>query len=183
MRSLFLSLSDDVPMTQISTIERVMYAPRPLADYCPDPAPESCMLWHAVREKPDEDVRAACWNLIWLASPAIDRALQLDRRPGSHWQTVVPDVGLSVLVPIWPELHHAVLCRPEVFKAWLQQESRSILTLVAETLIDTVHRRLDETIARMGGIASARGHARRVSGNVTFVDFRAVRALNGVTTP
>ncbi|MCP2871620.1 hypothetical protein, partial [Salmonella enterica] len=77
---------------------------------------------------------------------------------------------------------HAVLCRPEVFKAWLQRESRSILALVAETLIDTVHRRLDEAIARMGGIASVRGHALRVSGNITFVDFRAVRALNRVTT-
>lgn len=82
-----------------------------------------------------------------------------------------------------PELRHAVLCRPEVFKAWLQQESRSILALVADTLIDTVHRRLDEAVARMGGSASARGHALRVSGNVTFVDFRAVQALNGVTTP
>lgn len=165
-------------MRQPSLTTRVRYSPRPFTDYCPSPEPQSSMLWHAVTgDKADEDLQAARWNLIWLCSPELDQALALPRRAGPHWKAVVANVHLSVLAPIWPELRHAVLCQPAVFRAWLHRErEREHLFLInIDPVIEVIDRRLEDAIQRLGGAASTRVPPTRVRGNVTFVDFRAAR--------
>lgn len=166
-------------MTQTSLPTRVRYAPRPFTDYCPSPGPQTSVLWHAVTgDQADEDIQAARWNLIWLCSPGLDRALSLPRAAGPHWKPVMPDVHLSVLAPVWPELRHAVLCQPAVFRAWLQRERRREHLFLAgsDGLIDVIDQRLNEAIERLGGAAAPHLPKTRVRGNVTFVDFRATRA-------
>lgn len=157
---------------------RVRYAPCPFTDYCPSPKPQTSMLWHAVTgDQADEDLQAARWNLIWLCSPELDHALALPRKAGPHWKAVVANVQLSVLAPIWPELRHAVLCGPAVFRAWLARQRDDWMLSASDRLMRVVFDRLDETIARLGGPQRPDVSARalRVRGNVTFVDFRATR--------
>lgn len=163
-------------MTQPSPpITRVLYAPRPFTDYCPSTAPDSCVLWYAVQGKTDDDIGAACWNLIWLSTPDLDRLLTIDRRPGPHWKAVTPNVQLSALVQTWSELRHTVLCDPSVFKAWLMRHRDDWMFAAAEELLPIVFERLDEAIARCGG-ADLPGHARMVKrrDNVAYVDFAEV---------
>ncbi|WP_232417850.1 hypothetical protein [Methyloversatilis thermotolerans] len=155
--------------------ERAMYVPHPFTDYCPSPMPDGSMLWHAVTgDGADADLRAARWNLIWLSSPALEHALTLPRAGGPHWKAVVPNLHLSVLAPIRPELRHAVLCEPSVFRAWLARQRGDCMLNANDAVMPMVLARLDETIARLATRRMPEPSANNRC-NVTFVDFRAAR--------
>jgi hypothetical protein len=160
--------------------DRVRYAPHPFSAYCLAYQPERHALWHAVNSNPDADLTAARWNLVWLATPALDRLPALSGQPGPAWQTVQPNVALSALVPVWSELRHAVLCEPAVFRTWLMRQRGDWLLSHCESLLPVVFRRLDEAIARRGGMdamgAPAHVRSEKVQGNVICIDFGAGRS-------
>lgn len=158
-------------------LDHVRYSPHPFSAYCLAHQPERHTLWHAVKGNLDNDLAAARWNLIWLATPALDRLPVLAGQPGPIWQTVRPNVQLSALVPIWSELRHAVLCEPAVFRTWLMRQRGDWLLSGCEPLLTLVFRRLDEAIARRGK-ASVPSPVRseKVRGNVIAIDFGAGRS-------
>jgi len=156
---------------------RSLYAPRPFADYCPADRPERVSHWHSISDGLDNDFGAARWNLLWLASPDLDRALDLPRRYGPAWKTLETHLDLAVLVHSWPELRHACLCEPSVFKVWLERNAGHLLMGAADDVMPTVMQRLNDTVTRFGGSAPAApavpSRIDRIAGNVVFVRFAA----------
>ncbi len=161
-------------------LDRVRYAPHPFSAYCFAYQPERHALWHAVNSNPDADLTAARWNLIWLATPTLDRLPALAGQPGPVWQTERPNVQLSALTPVWAEMRHAVLCEPAVFRTWLMRQRGDWMLNHCELLLPLVFRRLDEAIARrsemnaMGAPANVRSE--KAQGNVIRIDVVAGRS-------
>lgn len=156
---------------------RTLYAPRPFADYCPADRPELVSHWHTITDGVGNDFGAARWNLLWLASPDLDRALDLPRPYGPAWKTLKTRLNLAVLVHSWPELRHACLCEPSVFKVWLERNAGHLLLGNTDDVMPTVMQRLNDAIARFGADSKAAPAAPsridRVAGNVVFVRFTA----------
>ena len=161
-------------------LDRVRYAPQSFSAYCFAYQPERHALWHAVNSSPDADLTAARWNLIWLATPTLDRLPALAGQPGPVWQTVRPNLQLSALAPVWAEMRHAVLCEPAVFRTWLMRQRGDWMLNHCELLLPLVFRRLDEAIARRGEMnamnAPANVRSEKAQSNVICIDFIARRS-------
>lgn len=168
-----------------SPATRSLYAPRPFADYCPTDRPASVSHWHTISDGVDNDFGAARWNLLWLCSPDLDRALDLPRSYGPAWKTLETRLGLAALAPAWAELRHACLCEPSVFKVWLERNADHLLLSGADALMPIVMQRLNEAIERFGADSrvkpAASSRIDRIAGNVVFVRFAAAPVTSGAS--
>lgn len=126
------------------------YSSQEPPEYLPEDKPFAVPWYGIVHQYPPEsEMGYGMWNLLWLMSPDLDRALSFSRSYGPDWATVKMDTSLSVLHPLWPELVKSAAQHPTRFRTWLAENAGHFyLETLGEEKLGRLSDRLNDVVAQ-----------------------------------
>lgn len=160
------------------------YSPQPPQEYLPADKPAAVPWYGYVFDYSLHSPSSyGLWNLLWLVSPDLDRALHLSRQHDETWASIKWSASLTSLARLWPQLLERASHHPTRFRTWVRENGDAFyFETMAPTELDLLHSRIDDVIARFAETNGPDGPPAydlslfpRKEGNVVYLNPRVTR--------